>query len=338
MNLKLILPVAILASALVGCSSAPPRLTGDEPLTVKDFADIDDSYRLKGVKKVAIPNFYLQFVRDEGIETKAREGMYARGSMSYFTQTRVSDEILQKVTDQLYDSFVAELKASGIEVMAVEEMEKHKAFKALRESARKSPFIEESNTGDGSKYLLGVSVLTSARGLPINILNTHDERWLRTGISDGFKRALAVSPEELAEDWKIPLINVRLTMSMITQKGSSSSYSYGGMNTSNYKFKTDIYPRFVEEGTMVSVLTDDDDNKVVLTQPAVIKGLQIAGSDGNGAGARGSGIFGVLGRAIGGSADKPADTYIDVDEANFASTVTVRGRELAHLFIEALTK
>lgn len=334
MNLKLLLPAALLAATLAGCSSAPPKLTGDEPLTVKDFIKSEEDYKLEGVKKVAIPNFYVQFARDEGIEVKSRNGMYTTGMQSYFTQTRVSNETLQKVADQLYDSFVAELKNAGIEVMSIEEMDKHKAFKALRETARKSPYIEEANGGDGKKNFLGVSILTSAKGLPINIMNTKDDRWLRPGISDGFRRALVTSPEELAEDWEVPLLNVRLTISMITQKGSG----YAGYYSNNYSFKTDLYPRFVEDGTLVSVLTDDDDDRISLTQPAVIKGLTITGSEGSGAGARGSGLFGVIGRAVGGSADKPADTYIDIDADNFSASVNTRGKELAKLFVDALTK
>jgi hypothetical protein len=334
MNLKLLLPVALLAVTLAGCSSTPPKLTGDEPLTIKDFIKSEEDYKLKGVKKVAIPNFFVQFARDEGIEVTSRNGMYTTGMKSYFTQTRISNETLQKVADQLYDGFVAELKSAGIEVMPIEEMDKHKAFQALRESARKSPYIEEANGGDGKKNFLGVSILTSARGLPINIMNTKDERWLRPGISDGFKRALANSPPDLADDWEIPLLNVRMTISMITQKGSG----YAGYYSNNYSFKTDLYPRFVEDATLVSVLTDDDDDRISLTQPVVIKGLTITGTEGSGAGARGSGIFGAIGRAVGGSADKPADTYIDIDADNFASNVTARGREVARLFIEKLTK
>lgn len=322
-------PVVLAGLIFAGCASGPARLTGNEPLTVKDFIKGDDDLKLKVVKRVAIPNFFVQFVRDEGIEIKASRH---KDMLTYFTQTReVSDAVLQKVADQLYDDFVGELKTAGIEVMPIDEMDTNPDFQAIRKEGRKSPFIEEANgRGLGKEQLMGVSILTSAKGLPINIMNTFDKKWLSPGVSDSFKGAtLGRASYNLAKAWKVPVLNVRMTVSMITQKGTSY--------TTSWKFKTDLYPRFVEGGTLITVF-DDSDKRFVLTRPVVIKDLEITGTEGGGAGARGSGLFGALGRAVGGSKDMKADCYIDVNPDNFTARVNGRGKEVARLFIEAMSK
>jgi len=340
MQLHLSKFTAVLLAGLIlaGCGSAPIKLTGNEPLTVKDFVEIDDDYKLAGVKRVAIPNFFVQFVRDETIEVKASYGMVARGSESYTVQTRVDDATLQNVADKLYADFVGELKAVGIEVMPISEMDENKDFQTIRKEGRTSPFVETAISGGmkGSKNekLNGVSVLVSAQGLPINVIPAIDKIWLTPSAKDGFKMSLNMASGTLPRTLKVPLLNVRMTVSMIAAQGTTSSSAY----SSNWKFKAEPYPRFVEQGTLINLVVDGDDNKFSLSKPIVIKDIGVTGSEGKGTGARGSGLFGLLERGVRGAENMEADAYFDVDAAQFTARTTARGKEVSHLLVQAMTK
>lgn len=323
-------------AALGGCASAPAKLTGDEPLTVMDFTKADNKLKLTGVKRVAIPNFFVQFVRDQTVEVKAR-----LGSASYTTQTRGADAAsLQKIADGFYDDFVAELKPAGIDVIPLETLEANADFQEIRTSARKSPFIEESNVSaksNDNEKLNGVSVLVSAKNLPINIMTVFDKRWLAPSVSDSFKGATLVAGRmKMAKAVKVPLLDVRLTVSMVTQKGTSQDHTGVTQDTSSFKFKSDVYPRFVEQGTRVSIVADGD--AYSLTKPVVIKDLAYTGESSGDTSTRGSGLFGMLGRAVGGSEALAADAYIDVQPDDFTARVSGRGKEVVHLLVEAMTK
>ena len=334
-------PTVVLLTGLflVGCASAPPKLmTGNEPLTVAEFTKSSGSVKLTGVKQVAIPNFYVQFMRDQTIERKG-----GIGSNSYTTQIRGFDtdssDALQKIADGLYDDFVAELKAVGIEVISTATLEANADFQDLRKSARKSPYTEETTTGgQKDEKVQGVSQLVSARNLPINIMNTYDKKWLVPGVSDGFKTTLTMAPVKLSNALNVPLLNVRMTVSMAAPKGSVSSYGsmYSYVQSDTYKFDADFYPRFVEAGTLVTVQKGGAAT-YSLSLPVIIKDIAFSAEKG-GSGSRGSGLLGLLERSISDQSKMNADAYFDVKPTEASAKINTRGREVARLFVEAMTK
>jgi hypothetical protein len=333
-------PAGILLAALLmaGCVSTPTKtLTGDEPLTVAEFTKATGSVKLTGVKQVAIPSFFVQFVRDQTLELKG-----GLGFESYTTQVRgIDPEALQGMADALYDGFVAELKAAGIEVIPTATLDANADFQDLRKSARQSPYTEEAATG-GTKRddkLQGVSLLVSARKLPINVRYVIDKKWLVGDAADGFKMTLAMAPVKISNTLNVPLIDVRMTVAMASPKGSVSSYGsrYSYSQSDDFKFKPEFFPRFVEAGTLATVIKNGN-GTYSLSQPVIIKDVGFSVAQGAGGGARGSGLLGALGRAIGGQAKSDADVYIDVKAEDAGARITSRGREVAKLLVEAMTK
>jgi len=78
-------------------------------------------------------------------------------------------------------------------------------------------------------------------------------------------------------------------------------------------------------------------NVIRLVKPVPITGLQLSSEKGEGgASARGSGLLGAIGRAAGGT-DQAADAYIDIDPANFSTSVSDGGALVTELFAWALT-
>jgi hypothetical protein len=64
----------------------------DQPLSVADYVKAQESGGLGPNKRVAISSFFIQFVRDQGIERSAGSfGMFQAQSATYFTQTRGVD-------------------------------------------------------------------------------------------------------------------------------------------------------------------------------------------------------------------------------------------------------
>ena len=108
-------------------------------------------------------------------------------------------------------------------------------------------------------------------------------------------------------------------------------------STTSFKFDADLFPRFVDRGNLVALTTPEGGTIYSLSRPVIIKDLEYALEKGGGTGSRGAGLLGALGRAVGGQAKMDADAYIDFKAEDFSAKMTARGREIAHLFVEALT-
>ena len=146
---------------------------------------------------------------------------------------------------------------------------------------------------------------------------------------------------KVSQALNVPLLDVRLTVAMATLKGrvSNSGTSYGvTLQTTSFSFDADLYPRFVDGGSLVALSSSEGGTIYSLTQPVIIKDLSFALEKGKGTGSRGAGLLGAIGRAAGGSAKMDADAYIDLQAEDFSNKMTARGKEVAHLFVEAMIK
>jgi len=152
----------------------------DQALSVADYVKAQESGGLGANKRVAISSFFIQFVRDQGIERSAGSfGMFQAQSATYFTQTRgVDAALLQTVADKLYDGFVADLKAAGIEVVPQSELDANANFQEIRKAGTASPFIDNIETGVRKDKHMAVNMLVSAKGLPIILNGLIDKKWL----------------------------------------------------------------------------------------------------------------------------------------------------------------
>lgn len=88
--------------------------------------------------------------------------------------------MLQAATDALYVQLVADLKAAGIEVVAVEEVAAHAAMADLRKAARPSP----AAVNDSS--IKKLSTLVSAQNLPLVLASLPNARFVEAGTVFSF--------------------------------------------------------------------------------------------------------------------------------------------------------
>lgn len=127
--LKPLINAAVLACLLAGI--APPALAKDEttPLlvdaafspaaaAVKGF-DIADTKALKGIKRVAVPVFAVEFVVADNVSSTSSGFASSKRATNalYYKLLGVGEADFQAITDALYAQFLADLRASGVEVL-----------------------------------------------------------------------------------------------------------------------------------------------------------------------------------------------------------------------------
>lgn len=338
----------VLTALAIGPAFAQTAAPASPP-TVAEFIKAEQPGVLAGRKRAAIATFTLQLVRDQGIERSAGSfGMFQAQSASYFTQTRIDPATLQAVADRLYDTFVAELKAGGVDVVPQAELDADPNYQELRKIAVASPFSDTLNTGKGKDQVMGVNVLTAAKGLPIITQGMQDKKWFPTQ-TEGYGSLIKVvlGGATTAKTLQAPLLHVKLALSMVELKGrgwgGSSQFGNLTVKSASWDFGADPLPRFVEGGTAVLVsgadLSGQPQPKGLLTLAKAIPvtGLELAASAGEGGNSRGSGLLGALGRAVSGTNTTAADAYLDVEPANFSDRVADGAAQVLRLFVQAMT-
>ncbi|WP_155847814.1 hypothetical protein [Asticcacaulis benevestitus] len=89
----------------------------------------------KGVKKVIIPFFQIQFVVDAQANATGAGGAHSKTAVHLEGPTAIQ---MQAVTDEIYASFVADLKAAGLEVVSPDEARTYSAFNEIMASSKQS--------------------------------------------------------------------------------------------------------------------------------------------------------------------------------------------------------
>ncbi len=147
---------ALLATALLLCSNVSQAKDETTPLTVdasfnaeaaseKGFT-IADNKALKGVKRVAVPVFAVEFIMADSVNAQTSGfGAAGRASSSlYYKLLGVGEPDFQAVTDKLYTQFLAELKASGVEVVEAAQVVAAPSYRKLVASGSPAPIKSDT--------------------------------------------------------------------------------------------------------------------------------------------------------------------------------------------------
>jgi len=154
-------PLNTLAAALmfVCLGSAAPAAWAKEELTplivdasfnasdaaAKGF-DIADKTALKGIKRVAVPVFAVEFIIADNVSTQT-SGFAAAGRASssmYYKLLGVGEADFQAITDALYLNFLDQLKASGVEVLGAQQVAAAPTYRKLTASGSPAPIKSDS--------------------------------------------------------------------------------------------------------------------------------------------------------------------------------------------------
>lgn len=117
-----------------------------EQAAAKGFS-IADTKALKGIKRVAVPVFAVEFITADNVSAQTSGfGSGGRASMtSYYKLLGMGEAEFQAMTDTLYQRFLADLKASGVEVVDAQKLQASPIYGKLVSSGSPAPIKTDSS-------------------------------------------------------------------------------------------------------------------------------------------------------------------------------------------------
>ena len=108
---------------------------------------IADTKALKGIARVAVPVFVVDFVTADNVRTQTSGfGSAGRASAAlYYKLLGVGEPDFQALTDAMYLDFLQRLKDSGLQVLGKEELQASPVYRKLAEGGVKAPIKSSTN-------------------------------------------------------------------------------------------------------------------------------------------------------------------------------------------------
>ena len=226
---------ACMAIALAACaSSAPPPKPYDPNLEASKqapaFIKTQNEKHMKGVDKVGITACNVMFATSASAHAATSAGLFdtsnrAEASVStVYTLDGLSENDMQKLTDQICSNAENKLSAAGYDVVSHSELKKNEAFQKLQEAGKPSPY--QYKAGD-SRYLVFTRTGDSV----------FDERYIGTasGLGQAFKAAAggaAWQHEAVALDsMDITGVNLNILIDFAEMSSSGTSRGIASKNT-----------------------------------------------------------------------------------------------------------
>lgn len=320
---------------------------------------------LPALKRVAITSFMVQYVTDQGIETKRKSGG------SFFSKWKaVTPELMQGATSALYAQMVEDLKAAGVDVVPVQEVLAQPVMADIRKVAKPNPMRADDSS------LMKVSQIFSAQDLPITFATVQDakldtyftkpldgtdspsnligwdkqsKQWLSgTHVEISSLATLFLGYAKVAETLNATALNVRLVVPLVDMGVTTAGNAGGGFfGAAKITGLIKPNPRIVEAGTVFSLAPagGNPGHRFVLAlqKPVTIAGMKVSADPEKvslddtifgKSSARGSGLFGALTRATGATAEE-ADFWVSVEADTFQPSLLAAGstifKDLAQL-------
>jgi hypothetical protein len=213
-------------------------LSGDPSTQAKTFVDGKKLTALKGVKRVAIPNFQVEF----SVENSASAfGGGSGGSASVKSKAvlvGVDGALMQKLANEQYDKLVADLTAAGVEVLPYEKFKDNENYLKIKSKFKESGV--EFRSQDGR------SVFYSAHGMPMYFFgkDTHVGGWDAIGGALTTVQPQNIEPS-IARDLDATLLSVRMVVDIAKQK-SSGQHMMGGFASVKTTAQLNIMAEFTD--------------------------------------------------------------------------------------------
>ncbi len=135
MSRKAFLPLAFLAAVTACSPSATNGVTkgqevhsGPFGMITADSVKVDTSAAFKGLQKVTVGSYTIGFATYKTASAKVMKG----SSSGHNTLLGIDDATMQKITDESYKNFVADLKAKGYTVVDRSELMANKDFNSTK--------------------------------------------------------------------------------------------------------------------------------------------------------------------------------------------------------------
>ena len=228
-----------ITATVAGCLVAfalPSMASGDKttPLTVDASFDaaaaaakgftIADNKALKGIKRVAVPVFAVEFVVADNVSSTT-SGFAAAGratSSLYYKLLGVGEADFQVITDALHQQFLGDLKASGVEVLDTAQVMAAPTYRKLLATGSPAP-IKTDSTLMMSPPGLGIYGFARTGGG-----NSAKSKSVFGALSDmgaGFAAVGAITDTiQLGTELDASLIEVRMRVSFVQLNDDSKGF------------------------------------------------------------------------------------------------------------------
>ena len=220
---------------------------------------IVDSKALKGIKRVAVPVFAVEFIFADNVNSQTSGfGAAGRSSSSlYYKLLGVGEPEFQAITDALYTQFLGELKASGVEVVEASQFTAAPTYRKLVASGSAAP-VKTDSTMTMSPPGLGLYGFAKLGGG-----NSSSGRSIFGALSDvgsGFAAVGAIGDTiQLAGELDASLIEVRMRVNFVQLSDDNKGFlgRLAGTATASGKAfpSVDNVMMSVQSGPLRSTLT-----------------------------------------------------------------------------------
>lgn len=250
--------------------------------------EVVDPSALKGVKRVAVTSFTVQYVTSQVWDTSYTSGGGSTGTLQTAGQGGGFDIAgaldpakMQKTTELLYQGFLADLQTAGFDVVSADQLASSNAYMAYAVNSPATPRKEEAESQKSNGAGAITSVFYTPPGVPLVLGDKFDH--LNSGrfgsnVSDPtltFAGSLSLYAtnwpyydKDVQRELSAATLHVRLYVPLAHVQVASSSF-YG----SGYS-RQGIVPglRLGNRLTRVAVGNNGDYAKLVLSEPYLIPG------------------------------------------------------------------
>ncbi|OGR01904.1 MAG: hypothetical protein A2511_02265 [Deltaproteobacteria bacterium RIFOXYD12_FULL_50_9] len=259
----LVLLVSTMA-LLVGCATPKPQpfnLTADQTTLTQQYVEIKKANKLKGIKKVAISQYFVEFVtKSYGGATASNAQQKSSSTVGVWANLKgIETEQFQAITDKMYEQMVEEFKKAGIEVIPVEQLKQSKSFQKLVEKEKKAPYeISSWNR---------TSQMFAAKGLPLYF----DPNDKRLGLGNMFASQFSnFNPEKweekIAEEMDTAVLKANFTVTYANME------TKGGQFRNKAEVNTDLKVTLIPEDTNYTVVSKNGTSRFILKEPVFADG------------------------------------------------------------------
>lgn len=187
----------------------------DAPATEQSeaFIDVSGGKNLKGIKKLGIVNFTVEYTTTKHAMVVSRRPGTTATAETTVDVPALDTKTLIEITDTLYGRLVRDLEGAGIEIIPFKTLQAEKRFEKLKGAQHESPW--ETSTKDGRSVFVGPS------GMPIYLDNPDRADFLK-GLGMSFGTNTRMHETLLANDLDGHLLSVNLVIDFadLETKGS----------------------------------------------------------------------------------------------------------------------
>jgi len=221
---------------LAGCVSTGPtsptfQVDAGAADQAEGFIKAERMQHLEEVSRVAITACNVMFAQTSSAHASTGGGIFSTAGgyrraeakvSTYYTLVGMGESDLQRMTDDICADAQEKLAEAGYEVVPMDELRAHPAFRALHESGRKTPFEHKQAAGGGQSVY---RVFTPAG------YSVYDERYAGGGLGQAFAAAggNASWQKETRVLDELGISGVNLNLLVDFARVSSSGQASGGM-------------------------------------------------------------------------------------------------------------